>query len=197
MIKKLAIGICLVASVAGCATRATYTLSGQKYSSKEDFQQASIAGAARAMSNVSRLPRPLTTKKIVVAIPSEETLHNEDSRRFLVQNGRTPNPVQQELIDNLGTHNFRGVKVFYEAIERRGIYASAQFKGMPTTAVSLEPSADTDVLYFTEPSVGSGQWFYASQKHGKQVFAYDRSAPEGSARVQRFLEAVEAQAIRE
>jgi hypothetical protein len=68
---------------------------------------------------------------------------------------------------------------------------------MPAMSVSLEPSSDTDVLYYTEPSQGTGQWFYATTKHGKQIFAYDRSGAGSTAKVHAFIDAVQALAIRE
>ena len=62
---------------------------------------------------------------------------------------------------------------------------------------SLEPSKEYDVIYYTEPSVGSGQYFYASIKHGKQIFSFDRSQTGPDGKVKAFVEAIQALAIRE
>ena len=66
-----------------------------------------------------------------------------------------------------------------------------------TPVNSLEPTNDYDVMYFTSPGVGAEQYFYASTKHGKQVFAHDKSGLTSAAKVNAFIDAMQALAIRE
>lgn len=89
------------------------------------------------------------------------------------------------------------IKDFFEAIQKRGIYKSVVINETSTTVNSLEPARDYDVMYYTEPGIGSGQMFYASSKHGKQVFAYDRSGITGKDKVRAFVEAAQTLAVRE
>ena len=102
-----------------------------------------------------------------------------------------------EQNNNMSKFAYKMTKVFFDGVQKRGIYSSVEIRDMPSMAVSIEPSQEYDVLYFTEPSVGSGQYFYASAKHGKQVFAYDRSGEGVTAKVNAFIEAAQVQAIKE
>lgn len=52
-------------------------------------------------------------------------------------------------------------------------------------------------LYYVEPVQGAGQWFYTTAKGGKQVFAFDLSPTSATGRVKNYLDAVQAQAVRE
>lgn len=88
-------------------------------------------------------------------------------------------------------------KVFFEGVQKRGIYSSVEIRDAMSMAVSIEPAQEYDVLYFTEPAIGSGQYFYSSVKHGKQVFAYDRSGEGVIAKVNAFIEAAQVQAIKD
>lgn len=195
MTRKLAAIVAMATALAGCAS--SYTLEGQKYASKEELHRASEGLVVSALNTISPLPSPLTQKKLVFAIPSEPTIRQENVSRVTQRNGSAPNAMLSEQIENITKANYRSLRVFYDAVQKRGIYASTQLREMPSMAVSLEPSSDTDVIYLTEPAPGTGQWFYASQKHGRQLFAYDRSGVGTTSKVQAFMEAVQAQAIRD
>ena len=70
MIKKILVLLAATA-LTGCAVN--YTLEGQKYDSKEKFQQAVDTNIFSALATIKPLPAPLTKKKLMVAIPSEAT----------------------------------------------------------------------------------------------------------------------------
>ncbi|GEM_PF-1195780 len=197
MNKKLSLILAAAAAVllSGCA--AFYTLEGQRYNSAEEFQRTVDSHAAAAVAAVAPLPSPLTKKKLIFAIPAEATVYQENVRRSTVTNGRAPTGLGAEMVTNLTRANYKMMKVFYDVVQKKGIYPSVQFMDMPSMAISLEPSADTDVVYYAEPSQGTGQWFYASAKSGRQVFAYDRSGAGPTAKALAFIDAVQAQAIRE
>jgi len=194
MIKKF-VGLIVLVALSGCA--AVYQYNGQKYDSKEKFQQAVDSSLSGALSTITPLPAPLTQKKLVFAIPSETTAFNEQVRRHVALNGSQPNALQNEMYENQTKSNYKNVKVYFDALQKKNIYASTQFIEMQSPTGSFAASADTDALYYAEPSQGSGQWYYTSLKHGKQIFAYDRSSPTLPGKLQAFVDAVQAQAIRD
>lgn len=194
MIKKFAMLVAVIA-LSGCGT--TYTYNGQKYDSKEKFQQAVDSTVSDVLSTIAPLPTPLTQRKLIFAMPSEATLFNETVSRHVKQSGSQPNALQNEMFENLSKANYKNIRVFFEAVLKKNIFASTQFIPMQAMTGSFAASSDTDTLYMVEPSPGSNQWYYASFKQGKQIFAYDRSSPDPAGKVQAFVDAVQAQAIRD
>lgn len=187
--------IIAIVALSGCAV--TYTYEGQKYDSKEKFHQAVDSSVSAVINGIDPLSTPLTQKKLVFALPSVEILIDEGTKRFAKAQGSQPTGQAKEILDNITISNFKNVKVFYEAIQKRKIFASTQFIEMQSMNGSFAASADTDTLYFIEPSQGSNQWYYTSLKNGKQIFSYDRSSPTQTGKVQAFVDAVQAQAIRD
>lgn len=194
MIKKFA-GLVAVVALSGCAV--AYTYDGQKYDSNEKFQQAVDAKVSVVLSTITPLPTPLTQKKLVFAMPSATAILNATVGRHVKMTGSSPNALQNEMYENLSKSNFKNIKVYLGAIQKRNIFASTQFIEMQSMTGSFAASADTDTLYFVEPSQDAPQWYYTSLKHGKQVFSYDKNSPTVESRVQAFVDAVQAQAIRD
>ncbi|MBB6557350.1 hypothetical protein HNP48_000014 [Acidovorax soli] len=195
MIKKT---LMLAAAVllSGCAAN-TYTLNQKQYSGEKAFHTAVSADVAESLASVTPLAAPLTKKRLIVAFPSQQAAFEETGRRHAAIAGREASGVQLELYKNLSIANNRLTRVFFEAIQKKGIYSSIEIRELPSVVISIEPSVDYDVLYYTEAAANSGQYFYASAKHGKQVFAYDRSGVTSAAKVSAFIDAAQAQAIRE
>ena len=171
MKKFLALIAALV--VGGCAN--FYTLEGVKYNSKEEFHQAVMLKNTDALNSIQPLSAPVTKKNLILAFPSEATIYAENIARTTKLNGQAPSGLLLDRIDNVTKANFRLSKVFADGVQKKAVYASLKFIEVPSMTVSIEPSTDTDVLYFSEPAIGTGQWFFATQKSGKQVFGYDRS----------------------
>lgn len=192
---KISSIILLSIFLTGCST--TYTLDGQKYESPAAFQNAVESQRLSAIGSVKKLPAPLNPKKLIAALPSEQTLYEENIRRITKNNGTAPTGVTLELIVNLTKSNYKLTRVFYEAVQARGIYSEVEIREMPSMAISLEPSKDYDVIYYTEPAQNTGQYFFTSTKHGKQIFAFDRSVVGIEAKTNSFIEAVQAQAIKQ
>ena len=193
--KNKIVSIVVFGMLSGCAV--TYTYEGQKYDSKEKFHQAVESSTAAMVAAVVPLPKPLTQKKLIFAMPSEAALIEESTKRFVKMQGTQPIGAAKEIIENIPKSTFRNIKVFYEGVQRKNIYSSVQFIEMQSMTGSFAASDDADALYMVEPAAGSAQWYYVSLKHGKQIFAYDRSAPTGTGKVQAFIEAVQTQAIRD
>lgn len=185
----------LSAALTGCANN-NYTLNNQQYSGEEAFLVAVNTDRANRLSEVKPLAGPLTEKKLVALLPSEQALRAENTSRRNKAVTRNITPHETKLIDTLATANYQLLRAFFEAVEKRGIYKSVEIRDAGSVMVSAEPAADYDVMYYTEPVTGSGQFFYASAKYGKQVFAYDLSGGTPQAKSTAFVEAVQALAIR-
>jgi hypothetical protein len=112
-------------------------------------------------------------------------------------NGRAPSGIQLELIENVSKSTYKSTVVVYQALKKRGIYSDVVVNETASVVNSLEPSKEYDVLYSTEASAGSGQLFYSSVKHGRQVFPWDRSGPNMAAKVNAFIESAQTLAIRD
>lgn len=194
MIKKIAI-FGLVAFLSGCTS--TYNLNGKRFENQEAFQVAVENERSAAVSQVQTLPAPLSKKKLIAALPSEQALYEENTRRQIAHTGRPVSGIALEQITNLSKSNYKLTRVLFEGVQRRGIYSGVEIRDMPGMAVSIEPSLEYDVIYYTEPAIGAGQLFYSSVKHGRQVFAYDRSVSGVTGKVNSFIEAVQLQAIKE
>ena len=194
MIRKLAL-LAVPFVLAGCAQ--AYIYEGKRYDSAEAMFMAGNTAHTDALRQITPLPQALTSKKLIVAIPSEKAFYDAGYAYATKIDGRVPTGPNLETFTNLVKFNHGAIKNLYDAIERRRIYSSTSYREMGSTVVNLEPSADTDVMYVTSPDPTSAQWFYASQKYGKQVFAFDRSVPGPTGKTNAFLEAVQAQAIRE
>lgn len=194
MIKRF-LSLVAFVTLGGCAVN--YTYQGQKYDSKEKFHLAVDSSVANVISSITPLPAPLTQKKLVFAIPSEATIINESKRRFVTAQGREPNGIALEILENVPKSTYKNIKIFFDGLRKRNIYSATQFVEMDAMTGSISASADADTLYMIEPGPNSAQWYYTSLKHGKQIFAYDRSSPTAEGKVQAFIEAVQAQAIRD
>ena len=194
MIKKI-LSVLVIAALSGCAVN--YTLDGQKYSSKEAYQEAGDLKMARILSDIVPLPAPVSKKKLIFAIPSEMAILTEATSRFVKAQGREPVGNAKEIIGNSAKAAYKDAKLSFDAVQKKNIYASTQLIDMPTMTGSFEASSDADTLYGVEPAPGSAQWFFHSIKGGKQIFSYDRSQPTSAGRLNSFLDAVLAQAVKD
>lgn len=196
MNKRILFMVAACLALSGCAVN--YTLDGTKYDSKEKFQSAVDSNISTALAQTTPLTKPLTKKKLLFAIPTYEAFRAEHERRYLQLGG--PQPIMgqaREMIDNLQTGNRKFAKAMYDAVEKRGIYTAIQLKDMDSLSGSFAASEDMDCLYYVEPVQGAGQWFFTSAKFGKQIFAYDLSSGTMRGKVLAFVEALQAQVIRE
>ncbi len=194
MIKSTAT-LALIIFLTGCG--ATYTFNGKQHNNAQSFQTAVDVEKSTALAAVTPLSGPLTKRKLIAAIPSEQAVFEETARRHTAITGKPLMGIGIEQNTNLSKANHKMVRVYFEAIQKKGIYSAVEIREMPSTVISIEPSVDYDVLYLTEPAAGSGQFFYASAKHGKQVFAHDRSGVTPAEKINAFVDAAQAQAIRE
>lgn len=192
---KIMLGFVAILALSGCAVN--YTFEGQKYDSKEKFQQAVDDLYTRALISVIPLTKPITQKKLIVAIPSESTLIEESKKRYIKLQGASPAGAALEVLENLPRSNYKGLKVFFDAVQKKNLYVSVQLIEMQSMTGTLAASIETDVLYMIEPAQNAGQWYYTSLKQGKQVFAYDKSGTTLEAKLQAFIDAVQLQAIRD
>lgn len=185
----------ILASVmlSGCVT-AHYFLNGKKYDNEALFQAAVQDYIDESLSKVQPLPAPLTNKKLIAALPSESAFYAESARRYTEAMGEPLNGIAIEQNTNLSKSNYKMIKVFFEAVQKRGIYSSVEIRDMSNIVIALEPSQEYDVIYLNlGNSIANEQFFYSSVKNGKQVFFYDKSVDPMNG----FIEAIQMQAIRD
>ncbi|WP_147328086.1 MULTISPECIES: hypothetical protein [unclassified Duganella] len=182
-------------SLAGCA--ANYTFEGAKYNSQESFQTAVENTYTSSIRNIGVLPTPASQKSLLIGFPSLSAMNAASLKIFTEQQGHAPIGIGKEILDNLNKANHRGGVAFYDAVVKRGIYSSVQLIELDSMNGNLAPAKNADVLYFIEPTRGSGQWFFASNSRGRQIFAFDRSVTGVAGKLNSFIEAVQAQAIQD
>lgn len=193
--KKWVTTLFAVLLVSGCAVN--YTYEDKKYDNKEAFHQAVDSKNLSILGGITPLPTPLTQRKIIIAMPSDTAMIEAATARFVKAQNTQPMGPAKEILENLPRSTYKNIKIFADAVQKRNIFASVQFIAMPEMTGTFAASSDTDTLVMVEPNANSAQWFYTSQKHGKQIFSYDRSSPTAEGKVQAFLEAVQALAIRD
>jgi hypothetical protein len=194
-VKKLILAAALTALLSGCA--ATYTFDGQRYSSKEEFLSSVDRTFAQAVENVQPLPRPVSTKTLVFAFPSLKVTQRQSVVNFEKVNGRMIGLGEQIMIDNITVANVKSNRVYFDAIKKRNIYAGVKFVELDSMTADLQASSTEDVLFYSEPRQGAGQFYFVNAKAGKQAFAFDRGASAIDARLTAFLQAVQLQAVRD
>jgi hypothetical protein len=192
---KICLTFIVLSLISGCSTY--YTYEGEKYKSKEKFHQAVDSTINRALTKVEPLSSPLTGKKLVFAMPSQSAFINASNDRFVSSQGSQPTGSAKEILENLSRANYRNIKVFYDAVLKKNIYSSVQFVDLSTMNSNYPASPNIDVIYFVEPMTGSAQWFYLTEKNGKQIFAYDRSSPTPEGKINAFVDAVQLLAIKD
>lgn len=194
MIKVFGV-LAAAAILAGCASN-SYMHDGKKYRGEESLQAAADQQRAANTAQITPLPSPLTDKALVVLVPDVNSLMASISANYEKQLTRPMLPNERVIAQNLSIVTSKGMLGFFEAVQRRGVYKSVEVREVASVTPSAEPSATYDVMYFSEPNFGTGQYHFASVKHGKQVFAYDMSGADQKARTLAFVEAVQALAIR-
>lgn len=192
---KLAVTLCACASLIGCAT--TYMYDGQRYASKEELLSAVDQRLVQVTATIQPLPRPVSSKQLVFAVPTEAAAMKQSVKNFEATNGRMIGLGEQITMGNLNAANMKTLRVYFDAIKKRNIYQSVRLVDLDTTSAELQSSATEDVLFYSEPRRESGQFYYVSSKSGRQAFAWDKGGATMEVRVRAFVEAVQAQAVRE
>lgn len=187
--------ISVAALLSGCA--AVYTYNGAKYDSAEALAAGVQSSQEEALRAITPLPKPLTENTLIFAIPSEETIKRESVANFRKINGRSPGLGEEIILGHVVATNYKSIKFFYDIIQRKNIYKSVKYLERDTSAGDLQAVNGQDVLYWSEPQLGSGQWYYTTIKSGKQAFAFDRGGANMSERANAFTQAVQVFAIRD
>ena len=179
----------------GCASN-SYMYDGKKYKGEDGLQTAVDQQRAANVAQITPLPAPLTSKSLVVIVPDTAAFTTSIAANYEKQLTRSMMPNEQLIARNLALTTSKGMMGFFEAVQKRGIYKSVEIREVASITPSAEPSAAYDVIYYSEPNFGTGQYYFASAKHGKQVFAYDMSGGTPQSRTLAFVEAIQALAIR-
>lgn len=183
------------ASLTGCAS--TYTYDGARYPNKEAFEAAVDSKLAKATADVQPLSSPVSKKRLVFAIPSEQLIFRQSAANFAAAQGRTIGLGEEMIARPVWSASYKGLKAFHDEIVRRNIYAQVRYVELDTMSPDLQATPTEDVFYYSEPKLGSGQWYYTSIRAGKQAFSYDRGGPDMFARTKARLDAIQVYAIRD
>lgn len=181
--------------LAGCA--ASYTYDGKRYASKEEFVAGVDSALVEATNSVQPLPKPVSTKTLVFAIPSEQVIHRQSVSNFQRLNARPIGMGEEIMLANITNSNYKNIKALHDAIKRRNIYANIRYLELDTFTGDLQASQTEDAFFYTEAQPGAGQWYYTNARSGKQAFAFDRGGVSMIARTKAFLESIQVFAIRD
>lgn len=181
--------------LAGCAS--TYTYNGKQYQGDQAFVAAVDSSLAESLAAIQPLAKPVSTKTLVFAIPSQQSVFEQSVANIVKARGRAPSGEEEVLVRNISTANYKGIRNFYEIIKRKNIYQEVTLLERTTATGDLQAGLNQDVLYWSEPQLGSGQWYYVTSKSGKQVFAFDRGGATMADRSNAFAQAVQVFAIRD
>ena len=130
-------------------------------------------------------------------MPSEQVFNKLSHELFIKINKQEPNSLQKETVSNLNRSNYLMIKIIFDAIQKKNIYRETQFINMQSGVESFSPSSNVDVLYLTLTDAKSEQFFFLSEKNGREIYSYDRSSPTVAGKVQAAVEAMQIRAIRE
>ena len=193
--KNVIVSLLVILVLSGCATR--YAFEGKQYDSKETFLKAVEDKAADTLAFITPFKVPLSNKKLIMAMPSEQVFNKLSDEIFFKIYNREPNSIQKEQVSNLNRSNYLMIKIFFDAIQKKNIYRETQFIIMQSGVESFAPSPNVDVFYLTMTDAKSEQLFFASERNGREIFGFDRSSPNVAGKVQSALEAIQTRAIRE
>ena len=181
--------------LAGCTT--TYTYNGRQYQGEQAFVMAVDSSLTESLASIQPLTKPVSTKTLVFAIPSQQSVFEQSVANFVKIAGRAPSGEAEVIVRNLSASNYKGIRSFYEIVKRKNIYQEVTLLERITSTGDLQAGLNQDVLYWSEPQLGSGQWYYVTSKSGKQVFAFDRGGATMADRSNAFAQAVQVFAIRD
>jgi hypothetical protein len=179
------------------ACAVVYTYEGKQYRSKQEFLSAADAARRDAVATVVPLPAPVTSRVLLFAVPTPAAILHDSIRNYTKLKGAAPVGVQLEMFTTLAESASGGIRGFYDGAVRRNIYKNVELLEVDSLMTNPAPSANQDVVFYNEISPGSGQWYYATAKGGKQVFAFDRLQPGPAGKVRAFNEALQLEAIKD
>jgi hypothetical protein len=203
MIKKSLVVLSAIA-LSGCLVKAVprYKMDDGSYKKNDEYLSAIDTKMSNLVKEVEPLTAPVTQKKIIMAMPSQEAMVEaaepkieeaiKKGTNFMSPPG-TSKTIRDLIVTNEKT-GYLGVKVLADAVAKRNIYSSAQLLNMPKMDGAPTATADTDVLSLSMPTGGSAQWFFESAGRGRKPLAYDRTSPKPSDVVKSFVDAIQEQA---
>ncbi|MHA7066828.1 hypothetical protein [Azospirillum argentinense] len=191
--KKVAVLAVSILLVAGC-NQTTYWYKDKKNLSKEEFQRVFVADRENDMSNIKPLTKPVTTRRLLVAIPSRSGYY---ANRLAVAQAGAPNATVADVeavpANDSWYWDYANMRRW---VERKNIYPAVEEKIVDNPG-AFQPSNDYDVLALTVQSKPGqrDQWHYYSQRNGKQTVSPDSSASDTLANWESMLDAIKAAAI--
>lgn len=186
-----------IALLAGCATKITYTFNHETFDDEYYFREAVTETNNKIKRAITPLPKPLTQRQLIIVMPDAATLAGAMMEGEKLRLKREPNSREIEMFNNVAWSHVESVRTSYETTKIRGIYSHVSMRETNSLTNNLAPSDTYDTLSYFEEVRGQGAWFYSSLKHGRQIFAFDRTSKDVIVNQQSFLSALQLLAIRE
>lgn len=186
-----ALGIMLLA---GC-NQQTYFYNGVKYSDPAQFRAAATADRASYVAQIKPLSAPLSKKRLVVALPDREYILAEKLAfgRNFDQNLQRSQVESDPLIGDY----IEFIQMLPKMIEKKNLFSSVDSRTVSGQS-SIQPTPEYDVLTLalaTAPG-GRDEFYYISEKSGKQIVQADGSTTLSSDRWNSFFDSIKAAMLR-
>jgi hypothetical protein len=181
--------------ITNCAgNRIIYSYRGINFYNKEDALFAQQTHLNNLLSQIQSFKNPLVDKKLIVSIPAKDQIYSTLVSSFSKINKSAGSNFSSDLIDYNAQRLHESYRSTYNNIKKMNIYKTVELvEGTYSTIIQPSPTCDT-FCYFSS-GAGNDIWFMLNVKNGKQVFAYDRSLPEGPTRTESFCNAIKAFAL--
>jgi hypothetical protein len=188
----MGIGVVLLA---GCAGQ-KFFLEGKQYNSKDEFIAARESTRSSCLASVTPLPQPIVNRKLVMMIPTQETIYK--NRYAIIKAANPGYPVTMDglrnnvLIAGLG----ESYRQNFEQVKKRNMYASVELVEYESLS-EPQPTSNTDV-YFIRLAEGLGARdtiYLVTSKNGRQIVNVDASSVLCSKRIESLLASLQTLAL--
>ena len=173
--------VCVLAIVAGCGPRLTYRYGGQAYRS----QDQALAAAAKSHASMVEQIVPAMNRvggALDVYVPDRNAIMERGIRR-------TGEP-RQEILDYVSESMMLANKSVYDALVKRNSFDRVTLHY--SNGEHITPKAGERAVYLYAPNVDGISWFFASAAVPRERIHFDMTKPDRSARVQYWIDSVEA-----
>lgn len=183
----------LAVSLSGCVNQQG-TYDGRVYPTQEQAVQAMAQDRALIIMQRSKLPVPITERRLMIAHPS---YNYYISARTALQQQVTPLTTRQMMEANpLISGNYGLYDFVVQLMTQSGVFPTVS-REIVEGPSNIQPSDDYDVLSIAlaERPGTLDQWYYSSKRNGRQAIALDQGRPTNRERWDSYVDAIKAAAI--
>jgi len=174
--------VCAAATlVAACGPRITYRYGGQAYRSSDQ----ALAAAEKSHASMVEQIVPATNRvsgTLDLYIPDRDAIKERGIRRT-----GEPRP---EILDYVAETALLANKSLYDALIKRNSFDRVTLHY--SSGEHITPKAGERAIYLYAPNVDSIGWFFASAAVPRERIHFDMTKPDRAARVQYWIDSVEA-----